>query len=115
MEWFAVRCVFRDSTNTTLYEERVTLWRADSFDEAIERAEAEAGEYAKCLSLRYLRLAQAYRLSDLPGDGTEVFSLYRESDLDDKAYLDAFFDNGTECQRHSSEFAGKADPETNPS
>lgn len=55
--------------------------------------------YAHLLSVRYLGLAQAYRLADEPGDGAEVFSLVRKSDLDDKAYLDAFFDTGTERQR----------------
>jgi hypothetical protein len=45
MGWFAVRCVFRGTKELTLYEERVTLWRADSFEDAIERAEAEADEY----------------------------------------------------------------------
>ncbi len=63
-------------------------------------AEAEAGEYTKVLSLRYLGLAQAYKLADEPGDAAEVFSLYRESDLEAGAYLTAFFDTGTECQRN---------------
>jgi hypothetical protein len=49
--------------------------------------------------MRYLGLAQAYRLGDPPGDGAEVFSLVRGSDLGDEAYLDTFFDTGTERQR----------------
>ena len=103
MQWFAVRCVFRDTTSTTFYEERVTLWRAESFEAAIEQAEAEAHDYAEVLSLRYLGLAQAYKLADLPGDGAEVFSLCRESELGERAYLDAFFDTGTERQRQTTE------------
>jgi hypothetical protein len=42
MEWFAVRHVIE---NDGTFEERVTLWRAYSEDEAIERAEAEAAAY----------------------------------------------------------------------
>ena len=99
MDWYAVRCVFRGTKEPTFYEERVTLWRAGSFEDAIERAEAEAGEYTDVLSLRYLGLAQAYKLADEPGEGAEVFSLHRESDLDADAYLTAFFDTGTERQR----------------
>jgi hypothetical protein len=99
MEWFAVRCVFRTSPNDGFFEERVTLWRADSFDAAVERAEEEARRYAADLAMRFLGLAQAYMLGDPPGDGAEVFSLVRGSNLDDKAYLDTFFDTGTERQR----------------
>jgi hypothetical protein len=47
--WFAVRCLFEwsglGSMKRRVYEERITLWRAPDFDEAIERAETEAGEY----------------------------------------------------------------------
>jgi len=35
--------------------------------------------------------------------GAEVFSLLRESDLEPDAYLDAFFDTGTERQTESGE------------
>ena len=98
MEWYAIRCVFRDTKNPTSYEERATLWRADSFDKAIERAEAEGREYADALSLGYLGLAQAYELADEPRDGAEVFSLWRESELDSAVYLNTFFDTGTERQ-----------------
>lgn len=97
--WFAVRCVFRTSLNDNVFEERVTLWQADSFDAAVERAEEEARRHSDELSMRYLGLAQVYRLADQPGDGAEVFSLIRGSHLDDKTYLDTFFDTGTERQR----------------
>jgi len=98
-EWFAVRCVFRGTDDPPVHEERVTLWRAASFEAAIERAETEAREYAEVLSMTYLGLAQAYKLADEPGDGAEVFSLCRESALGPKEYLDAFFDTGAERQR----------------
>jgi hypothetical protein len=106
--WYAVRCIFRCGWPPKFagraYEERITLWRAESFDQAIERAEAEAREYAVSIidaPDAYLSLAQAYRLSDVPADGAEVFSLVRVSKRKPKAYLERFFDTGKERQQHS--------------
>jgi hypothetical protein len=61
--WFSVRCLFHDP-DVGLYEERITLWQANSFERAIEQAEREANEYAEILDLRYVGLAQAYHLGD---------------------------------------------------
>lgn len=80
--WYAVRCVFLSGWSpepaAQAYEERITLWRAGSADEAIERAEVEAREYAAGIGDRpdtYLGLAQSYWMFDELGDGAEVFSL----------------------------------------
>jgi hypothetical protein len=108
--WYSVRCVFRAQTSQawgppdlaageSAYEERITLWRAESADGAIERAEVEAREYASRLEVEYLGIAQSYRLEDDPGEGAEVFSLIRRSALDGDPYLDAFFDTGDEFQQ----------------
>jgi hypothetical protein len=101
--WFAVRCVFATGwppqARGHTYEERVTLWKADSADEAISRAEAEAVAYAAGISDSpgtYLGLAQSYQLFEGPGDGAEVFSLMRRSELGPDDYLSTFFDTGTE-------------------
>ena len=100
--WFAVRCVFRTAwigdgpdPAEQLYEERITLWQAGSSEEAIALAEQEAAEYAEDDD-EYLELAQAFELYDDPGHGAEVFSLMRTSPLEPDAYLDTFFDTGTE-------------------
>ena len=105
--WFAVRCLFEkgwlpDDQEDSVYEERITLWRATSVEEAVARAEAEARTYAAAIPDapdRYLGLAQAFALSDGPADGAEVFSLLRGSTLPAEAYLDAFFDTGSERLR----------------
>ena len=72
--WFAVRCVFASGwppdRSTPVYEERITLWLATSAEEAIERAEVEAIEYAGAIEESpdtYLGIAQSYRLADTPG------------------------------------------------
>jgi hypothetical protein len=35
-------------------------------------------------------------MPDEPGQGAEIFSLLRDSELEPDEYLDAFFDTGTE-------------------
>ncbi|MFN8078069.1 MAG: hypothetical protein U0Q19_00745 [Kineosporiaceae bacterium] len=103
--WYAVRCVFRWKRRARrrmrTYEERITLWRATSWQEVFARAEAEAHSYAAELEhVAYLEFAQAYRLVDEPGDGAEVFSLLRDSPLRRRRYLRSFFATGTERQGH---------------
>lgn len=108
-EWFAVRCIFAKgwpAEAEATFEERVTLWRANSLDEAIERAETEARAYASVIEDApdtYLGLAQAYRLADEPSDGAEVFSLIRRSELGHDDYLDAFFATGFEYERDEAD------------
>ncbi|MGX7673793.1 hypothetical protein [Plantactinospora sp. DSM 117369] len=101
VDWFSVRCVFRVGSSPTgqAYEERLTLWRAETFDQAVALAEAEAlGYAAEQPDTVFAGLAQAYRMFDEPGHGAEVFSLIRDSGLDPQAYLTAFFDTGRERQ-----------------
>jgi hypothetical protein len=82
-----------------LYEERLTLWRAEGFDQAIALAEAEARGYAaEQDGMVFTGLAQAYRLFDEPGHGAEIFSLIRESEVKPDAYLTRFFGAGSERQ-----------------
>jgi len=102
--WHSVRCLFevdpgrREATDPRTYEERVTIWQAESLDAAIALAEAEAEEYALIVNGRYLGLAQAYAMEGEPRHGAEVYSLMRNSDLPPQPYLDTFFDAGTERQ-----------------
>ncbi|MGO9457716.1 MAG: hypothetical protein ACLP62_11830 [Acidimicrobiales bacterium] len=99
--WFGVRCVFRWSQPLT-YEERITLWEADSLDDAIAFAEMDAQAYAERLNSEYLQMAQAYWIGHRrPEAGSEVFSLMRDSELDPDAYLDTFYDTGQERQQSS--------------
>jgi hypothetical protein len=103
MPTFSVRSVLRWSPRAEqkkkyIYEERITLWNAQSFTAAIDLAEREADDYAQDNAKR-LGLLQGYWLFEecrLRKQGMEVFSLLRESDLPPKAYLKAFFDTGYE-------------------
>jgi hypothetical protein len=98
MGWYSVRCVFRLGDQPD-YEERITLWRAASFNEAIALAEAEGQEYAASTGFQYLGLSQAFDLkTDSLPSGTEAFSLIRTSSLQPGDYLNRFFDTGSERQ-----------------
>lgn len=100
--WYAVRSLFRLPDDVeSAYEERITIWRARSVEEAMDRAQAEAQEYAEFAGATYLPdVGQAYHLADAPPrDGAEVFSLIRDSALPPKPYVDRFFATGRERQQ----------------
>jgi hypothetical protein len=105
-DWYAVRCVFGEVGSETVdeqrdwtYEERITLWVADSFDAALSSAEAEAVQYASANEVTYLGFAQVFQLSAPPTEGAEVFSVLRSSDLGPNEYLGHFFEAGLEHER----------------
>ena len=103
-QWYSVRCVFKmkkrlGSAKRYLYEERLTIWRATSFEDAIGKSEREAAAYAESTGSEYTGLAQAFHLYPAKlSSGSEVFSLMRESNLTQEKYLDRFFDTNDECQ-----------------
>jgi hypothetical protein len=97
MQWYSVRCIFRwFHDDSQVYEERITLWQADDFDHAIALAEADAAEYATAVDAEFLGFSQCYELFDAVGNGAEVYSLVRGSELPPADYLTAFFDTGKE-------------------
>lgn len=102
MPWYGVRTILETAHQGT-YEERVTIWRVDSFEHAIEQAERETIEYADDVGGGYVGLAQAYLIGDeAPGHGHEVYSLMRDSELAPQDYASRFFDTGAERQGHVS-------------
>ncbi len=86
------------------YEERIVLFRASSFEDAIAQAEHEAEGYGKRNATKPLDYFMAYQLDDedLPG-GIEVFSLIRDSNLEDREYLERHYDTGNERARSHDE------------
>jgi len=80
-----------------VYEERIVLVRAHSFEEAHERGEAEAREYAADGDMEWLGHSEVFHLFDRKiTDRTEVFSNLRESPLPPDEYVTRFFLTGDE-------------------
>ncbi len=95
-KWYSVKTIYRSdvsgtpkkidasySDHATFVEERIVLFKARSFDEAISKAEMEAKNYVKgthrnaygqTVRARYLKAFDAFELYDEPGSGVEVFS-----------------------------------------
>lgn len=100
MVWYAVRSFYRfdprDDEGDGIFEERVVIFQAEDIDAVMAMAEQEADEYADTVGAESLDRFQSFVLADEPGQGAEVFSLMRDSDLDPSAYLDRFFDTGDE-------------------
>lgn len=83
-------------TKRNLYEERITIWRAASFEQAVELAERDAREYA-VENAEYIGLSQVFHVfPNRLASGAEVFSLLRESNYSPRNYLDRYFDTGDE-------------------
>src|SRR5262245_40507098 len=100
--WYGAKCIFlhtnTESLPVKLYEERIILIKATSFDDAILRAEQEARTYAQnsggCTYTGFFNIFHIF--SEKIGDSTEVYSLMRSSDLGVEDYLDHFYDTGEE-------------------
>jgi len=90
--WYSVKTLYRMDVKApadaaprlSSCEERVLLVRADSFDDALEKAQQEARKYAnmrwqnargESVETRYLEVADAFMLfDDELTDGTELYS-----------------------------------------
>lgn len=95
-KWYGVKTLYRTTVvgepenvdryydpEATLVEERVVLFRARSFDEALSKAAKEARRYASSdrtnrygqrIRQRFLGGADAFELFEPPGPGVEAFS-----------------------------------------
>lgn len=94
--WFAVKCLFSHPTRArdgdqNLYEERTTLWRASSWEEAFKCAEGEAQEYAKAENCIFHFATDAFLLADgSVRNGSEIWSQMRGSGMDPETYEQTF-------------------------
>ena len=96
--WFSARTVYEhDEPGDGLFEERIVLIRAADFEEALARAEAEAAAYAEAVGATYTGYVTVFEMvEETVGDGAEVFSLMRDSDLSAEDYIDRFYTTGDE-------------------
>ncbi len=96
--WFSARTVYEhDRPGDGLFEERIVVLRAGSFDEALERAAVEGAAYATAVGCVYTGYVSVFEMvEETLGDGAEVFSLMRDSDLAAEDYIDRFYTTGDE-------------------
>lgn len=96
-KWFGVQTLYRTapsgkplakdkhySADVTMVEQRITIFRARSYDEAIRKAEADAKAYAVAcphrnpygqpVKTRYLGYSDAYLIDDEIASGAEIYS-----------------------------------------
>ncbi len=108
-EWYGAKTIYLVNTDSPgknksqkLYEERIIVLKARSFDDAIQKAEEEALVYAdEASGFKYLGYVNVFKLYNGEiEDKTEVFSLMRTSKLNSKKYIDKHFDTGTERVKH---------------
>jgi hypothetical protein len=94
--WYSVKCLFHHPTRKAdgedfLYEERVTLWKAESFEEAHRMAEEEARRYAAEAKCVFVASTDSFHLFEEElSAGAEVYSSMRGSNLQPTAYRKTF-------------------------
>ena len=85
MGWYAVRTVYHFGTKadgTNIFEERIVAFEALSFDEALEKADQEAGEYERANAFVAHEDQMAYEQDgDDLIDGYEIWSQLFEARL----------------------------------
>ena len=102
-EWYGVRGLFRwyftESGETARVEERVVLFRAVSFDQALDLAEAEAVTYCSDAvsdtanyRIESMKWWNAYRIGDENMEsGQEVYSRLMDTSLSSASFLKRYY------------------------
>jgi hypothetical protein len=95
-QWYGVRSVARFARGEGgTYEERVTLWRARSFEQAGELARQEARRHAGQFQAEFLDYSDSYLIDkEIFELDAEVFSCLQVSSLSPQAYIDTLFSVG---------------------
>jgi hypothetical protein len=100
--WYAAKCVFLHKgfpvkPGSHVYEERILLVRAGSWEQAMDKATREAAEYVKGIDAQLVQVVDVYHLYETEiGDGAEVYSLMRTTPLEPPEFVRHYFLDGTE-------------------
>jgi hypothetical protein len=107
--WFSAKGLFRHGSlskrsGKQVYEERIVLFRAGDFHEAIALADAEARQYAADLeAAEYLGYVDVYELEpDSLGHEAEVYSLMRSTELNPEEFITRYHADGTQRSQRES-------------
>ena len=98
--WYGVhglfRWYFKETGETAHFEERVVLFFASSFDEALDLAEEDAENY--CIEdptanfrIEPLQKYRAYLIDEEPSNKVEVFSRLIDSSLSSESFLKRYY------------------------
>lgn len=90
--WYSVKTLLYN-TEVKTYEERIVLFRANSFDDAESQAIAQSKEHVSNLNgIIFIGIIDVFHLYDQPiGSGSEVFSQMIKSDLSSKEFIQRFY------------------------
>lgn len=106
--WYAVKGLFRwyfkETGNTANFEERVVVFLASSFDEALDLAEQEAKTYctedpSANFRIESINAFMAYLIDEPITSGMEVFSRLMDSDLSSERFLRRYY---PKCHEHKA-------------
>lgn len=99
-EWYAVKGLFRwyfpDTEETDRIEERVVIFKATSFDDALDLAEKEAVVYCKKDPKSNFKIEpcgwwHAYWVGEEPQHGVEIFSRGCKTQLESKPFIRRYY------------------------
>lgn len=107
--WYSAKCLYRrkpvNGIRRQLFEERIILIRANSFDSAKSKAELESNKYSTESDLiEFVEILDIYELDSVKEitDGQEIYSLIFSSNLKPKAFIEKYFPNPQldDCSKH---------------
>lgn len=100
-EWYGVKGLFRwyfkDSGKTSCIEERVVLFQATSFDQALDMAEKEATNYCQNdpeanFSIESLGWWNVYWIGEeMPVTGVEVYARLSDTSLSGDSFIRRYY------------------------
>ncbi|MEZ6092920.1 MAG: hypothetical protein R3C03_01595 [Pirellulaceae bacterium] len=110
--WFGVRLLYRHLRATgQTFEERILIIRSPTAEDAIEATEKLSIQDYEHETTERLGYAMTFNIFDCNGpslpNGSEVFSLIRDSDLTPAVYLDRFYDSALSGRAHRGRNAVK--------
>lgn len=95
--WYTAKCIFRHHNQvkiSAIYEERIVLFKATSFEEARDLADVEAEDYVSSSDrgVSCTDYMNVFHLFDnRVKSGMEIYSLMRTSDLSEDDFLKHYF------------------------
>jgi hypothetical protein len=79
-----------------VYEERIVMFRATFFAEAIRKAEKNAKDYCQDVEATYLGFVEVFHLFERTlKEGSEVFSIMRSKKMPKEKFIRTYYEDGS--------------------